>query len=93
MSYHRLIGGKHDGEWCDVQRRAGLFLPKSWTVAERPEFVTNFNDAAMSVEPLTLTEYVQFPLHVGEHEVVTFYIEKSMTPEEALLRLAACYRP
>ena len=77
-----------------TQPRAGLFLPKSWTVVEHPGFVTNFNDA-VPVEPqtFTLTEYVQFPLHVGEHEVVTFYIEKSMTPENALLRLAECYKP
>jgi hypothetical protein len=40
-----------------------------------------------------LTNYVPLPVHIGKEEVVTFFIEQSMKPSEAFLRLAACYRP
>lgn len=92
MSYHRFIGGLHDGEWHDVQRREGLFLPPIWTIAERPQM--RFNPSAL-VEPelSRQTHYVPLPLHHGKHEVVTFFIEQGMKPEDALLRLAECYTP
>jgi hypothetical protein len=98
MSYHRFIGGLHDGEWHDVRRNDGLFLPPIWTVRESPKLM------AASVDPATidprgpsmnsrLTNYVPLPVHIGKEEVVTFFIEQSMKPSEAFLRLAACYRP
>lgn len=38
------------------------------------------------------TDYVPLPLRVGKEEVVTFFIERGMKPEDALLQLAAGYR-
>ena len=91
MSWHRLIGGPHDGEWCDVRREHGLFLPPIWTVAEWP--IVRLNHEPMAEPSINRhTDYKQFPLHHGKHEVVTFYIERSMTPEQALLMLAEGYR-
>lgn len=94
MSYHRFIGGPHDGEWRDVPRNAGLFLPPIVTIAKRPEI--EFNIAAQLVE-LTMsnrrTDYVPLSLHVdGKKDVVTFFIERGMKPEDAFLQLAAGYR-
>jgi hypothetical protein len=93
VSYHRFIGGLHDGEWHDVRRPDGLFLPPIWTIQERPE--VRFDPAVQTVEPTPSrrTDYKPLPLHHGKAEVVTFFIEYGMTPEEALLRLAACYKP
>ena len=93
MSYHRLIGGPHDGEWCDVRRNAGLFLPPIWTVAERPKIQVNLDATLIASQMIRHTDYVPLPLHHGKHEVVVFYIERGMKPEDALLRLAECYRP
>lgn len=94
MSYHRFIGGPHDGEWLHVRRDQGLFLPPVWTVAERPEVPVSPGEIDFKEPQLSRhTNYKPFPLHIGKDEVVAFFIEYSMTPEEALLRLAACYRP
>lgn len=92
MSYHRFIGGPHDGEWLYVHRNGGLFLPPIWTVAERPK--VEFDPAIQTVEPTMSrrTDYVPLPLRVGKEEVVTFFIERGMKPEDALLQLAAGYR-
>ena len=94
MSYHRFIGGPHDGEWHNVVRLDGLFLPPIWTVAERPEVKLHLGP--VSVEDAGFnrhTDYVPLPLHHGKEEVVTFFIERGMKPETALLRLAECYKP
>lgn len=93
MSYHRFIGGLHDGEWHEVRRDAGLFLPPIWTIQERPE--VRFDPSARFIEPTLSrrTDYVPLPLHHGKVEVVTFFIERGMKPEDALLRLAECYKP
>lgn len=94
MSYHRFIGGTHDGEWHDVQRDAGLFLPRVWTL--RNHFAINFNpNDSVLIEPSVIrhTDYVPLSLNIDKNEVVTFYIERSIKPKDALLRLAECYRP
>lgn len=93
MSVHRFIGGPHDGEWHNVQRDAGLFLPPIWTIAERPEVKLHLTAVSPEDCMSKRTDYVPLPLHVGKVEVVTFFIERGMTPEEAILRLAACYKP
>lgn len=97
MSYHRFIGGLHDGEWHDVRRDAGLFLPPIWTIQERRTI--KFNPEAYLVDPSEpsmssrRTDYVPLPLYHGKEEVVTVFIERGMKPEDALLRLAECYKP
>lgn len=93
MTYHRFIGGLHDGEWHNVRRNEGLFLPPVWTIQERPE--VRFDPAVQTVEPTLSrrTDYVPLPLHVGKFEAVTFFIERGMKPEDALMRLAECYKP
>lgn len=94
MSYHRFIGGPHDGETLHVRRNQGLWLPAIWTVAERPEIALRPSEVDCTEPQLSRrTDYKSFPLHIGKDEVVTLFIEHSMTPEEALLRLVACYRP
>jgi len=95
MSYHRFIGGPHDGEWRDVRRQEGLFLPPYWTVAKASLRKVTYGESitAADVGYFTTTDYVPLPLHIGKHEVVTFFIERGMKPEDALLLLAANYRP
>lgn len=93
MSYHRFIGGPHDGEWHNVQRRDGFFLPPVWSLAERRPVKLPLDPVQIEDAISRVTQYVPFPLHIGEEEAVTFFIERSMKPREALIRLAECYQP
>ena len=94
MSYHRFIGGPHDGEWHNVQRSHGMFLPPIWTIAERPEVKLHSGPVTLENAGVSRhTDYVPLPLHIGKEEAVTFFIERGMKPEDALLRLAECYVP
>ena len=95
MSYHRFIGGLHDGEWHDVRRNDGLFLPPIWTVREITETYggerrSRNNRSARAIDEQPTYQLVPLPVHIGKEEVVTSFMQK---PSEAFLRLAACYRP
>ena len=95
MTYHRFIGGVADGEWHLVRRDAGLFLPPTWTIQARCKDSSANFDPNAPIEPTLIRQstYVPLPMHVGKEEAVTFFIEQSMKPTDALLRLAECYRP